>query len=209
MRNDVCRRKSVEINHEQAMQCVRLLQLRVDPSFRLEMHGLNFGLRPPAESVAKSFMPIIMHPLEAVGWFAPRTWTPSTNHRRANQAIRNIIRTVFQDQLDWTCSKLPDLDKLSELVGVMGPDNWIIGRDGESIIVGDFVPDGSEYPEDVFALTKDVHLSSGLLAAQVDRLRKTDNKSPVRIMMTCEAIVRLNRFLPHLIRLAGGKVKYL
>ena len=188
MHNDVVRRKSVEINREQAEQVVRLMSLALGRPYRLEFERINAHICGCYHT-----MPIAVEPMSSVGTFNPMSWKLSgyPPRRAEHTKTHNIVRAVFQPQLSWICTYLPDWGKLADLVGAMEPGTWAVGEN-DYVKCIQYWPEGQYLPTDAFLFTKDAHLSSRSISSKIDKIP------------ACE---RLNRFLPWLIRLAGGKVQ--
>jgi len=213
MKNDICRKKLVEISRQQAEQVARLMTLAHGRQYHIGSCDLENCfwdcIWASVGGGTHHCLRIVAELLLPTGTFCPKDWLSGYPAEQAGHTkTRDIIRAAFQKPMVWTCTKLPDLNKLHELVRAMGPDKWDIGTDAESVVCGRYLPDGSEYPEDVFALTKGVRLGSGLLTARTTQLKRNRTESPVRIRLTCDAILRFSCFLPHLIALAGGEVEF-
>ena len=205
MERDVCRRRRVVIYRKQAEAVVRLFSSHFCVETWLDYSGLCCGERltgrPP-----ENLFPIDMRPLCAEGEFRPSEWIPADWEDKSKQTVRSVIRAVCQPQTRWTCLRLPDLPKLNRLLRAIDPlDGWDLGKTNEAVSIRLKI-DGKPYT----GLGPEAHrmLCSDWLAQEEGLWRQTATSSTPHKVLIADAIKRLNRFLPHLIVLSGGKVKF-
>lgn len=210
MRNDVVRKKSVEINREQAEQVARLMTLVLGCSYRLGFEGIRASV-----SDYYHLMPIEVEPMSQAGTFRPEYWMPLSPPTRIEHVrTRSVIRAVFQPQTRWTCTELPLYpSKLLELIRALDDDpaGWGMQPLGEiSVItflanrrIGEF----KMIPNNGIGFGKPWSESlEHIVIVWRSLTSRYDHRSGKEKIIA--AFRRLNRFLPHLIRLAGGKVEF-
>lgn len=218
MRGDICRsQKLVPINHEQATQAVRLLNVclsslipKVD--FQLITGCIFGGVMTRFGANSPLVLPIKADMLWPIGTFKPKEWHGVGLFKKTVTVINNIIRAVFEEQVEWTCTKLPNTFKLGELLEAMEPGRWRVGGPaGVSPMIYHISDQQGPLEELIVVVLYNAEplRSEGvkLVAEEYHTMIQKKRKYAARYRMVVDAIGRLNCFLPWLIRLAGGKVR--
>ncbi|MCX6810366.1 MAG: hypothetical protein NTY30_01345 [Candidatus Berkelbacteria bacterium] len=185
MKNDICRQGRCEINLEEALAICRLMDVCRKP---LEHVLTQKGIQEVG-SISHVFVDISMEPLSPVGTFCQSQYYP------------DLIRAVKQPPTVWTCTKLPNMKMLSELIEAMesGLKCTIETTDlGVTISMNVDGGRGRLVLEGVGSIGWSEQLQL--------RSRFFSETTAALTMYLTDVVVRLNRFLPWLIKLAGGKV---
>jgi hypothetical protein len=196
LRGDVCRQKTLPINLQEAETVARLLDVEFGPGSRIDCNEIyNPEIRP------------LWFALNPAAIFRPTGWADHFNSRSQNRKIRNIIRVIKQPQAVWDCTGLPNIPKLSELLVAMEPETGWCVVDGDDPIIS--IPKEDSHNVIIrISLDWDKPSTwSEVLTKEASVWQEPVNDCGYNFEIS-DAIVRLNRFLPHLIVLAGGKVEF-
>ena len=209
LRGDICCHQTLQINREEAEMVVRLLDAEFGPG-----SGIN---RDEIYNPGVCRLWFTVEPLSPTGVFCPKIWINPCDPRAKNRKIRNIIRTVFQPQTVWNYLELPDLATINKLVNAMEPESgWcVVVMDDRMLVkskIGRIKYELFEIVESEKGWLTQNPLWSMLLVISKEARRWRAMAEPsdhsLHLIKIANALERLNRFLPHLIVFAGGKVEF-
>jgi len=219
-KEDVCRSTRQEIRWTELQALCRLLTAATSwfgYDCRVDTTQIPWGVvfLPSGVGGPARRLPFVSDPLNPVGVFSPKEWLAiCSDESRDLRWLKCIIRAIWQGQIRWTCSKMPRLSWLQEMLNAMAPDTWQVeeSADQKRTTIYHIVPSPGRYqrlPVYKFRFGKPTgsdeinQISDGYLACPLNRQQLDRHRLAGR------AAFELNRYLPWLILKEGGSIEIL
>jgi hypothetical protein len=221
MKGDIVRlKREMTIDRSKALLFVEMLNERFGKSHKFCLTHDGICLKTTVISIVsyKIVLPIIFQPLSNNGNFVPDTVLfSSIFSSKSEQMVRIILRTIFQPPTNWICTKLPDPAKLAKYIDIISSDHseaWSVQIGKDDSLSLSWAENSGLCPKPTLILDSyECEWSSAILSEWINDIRVLAEASQKSETITChliaDSIERLIQFLPHLIILAGGKVKFL